>query len=259
MGTLDGKVNKEELESRVKQMYEEVAEKPKADYHFEMGRGLCEKLGYQKDDLDATPAEAIDSFAGVGYHFGLADLKEGERVLDLGSGSGTDIFIAAKKVGKGGKVVGVDMTDKQLEKAERLRREGGFENVELVKSHIEKLPSPDQSFDVVISNGVINLSPEKEKVFAEIARVLKSGGRLALSDIVTSRQLSERIKSSAELWAACIGGAIPQDDYRAMIENAGFTVKSEVVNERYTFLTHGEVMEKYGVKSISLLAVKGKE
>lgn len=256
MDTLDQKVNKEELESRVKDMYRDVAQKPKGEYHFEMGRGLCEKLGYPASDLDAIPSDAVDSFAGVGYHFGLADLKEGERVLDLGSGSGTDTFIAARKVGKSGKVVGVDMTDKQLEKAEHLRSEGGIKNLELVKSYIEKLPFPDLSFDAVISNGVINLSPEKEKVFTEISRVLKKGGRLAISDIVTSRQLSERIKSSAELWAACIGGAIPQDDYRAMIQNSGLSVVKEALNERYHFLTHGEVMEKYGVRSISLLAVK---
>ena len=116
MDTLDQKVNKEELESRVKQMYTEVARQPKAEYHFEMGRGLAEKLGYPKADLDAIPATAIDSFAGVGYHFGLAGMREGEQVLDLGSGSGTDLFIAALKSGKSGQVVGVDMTAAQLDR-----------------------------------------------------------------------------------------------------------------------------------------------
>lgn len=256
METLDHKVNAEELESRVKQMYTEVAEQPKAEYHFEMGRGLAEKLGYPKTDLDAIPAPAIDSFAGVGYHFGLAGMREGERVLDLGSGSGTDLFIAALKSGKSGQVVGVDMTAAQLDKAEDLKKRGGFENVSLVKSYIEELPFENESFDIVISNGVINLSPTKEKVFREIARVLKQGGRLAISDIVTSRLLSERIKSSAELWAACIGGAIPQEDYLALMEHTGLRVRTVQENAKYKFLTHDEVMEKYGVKSISLVAVK---
>jgi len=256
MDTVDEKLDKEELEMRVKQMYTDVAEKPKAEYHFEMGRGLAEKLGYPPGDLDRIPAAAVDSFAGVGYHFGLAQIRPGERVLDLGSGAGMDLFLAAVKAGPSGQTVGVDMTDAQLAKAENLKKSGTFQNITLVKSYIEKLSLESESFDVVISNGVINLSPDKEKVFAEIARVLKLGGRLALSDIVTSHPLSERIKSSAELWAACIGGAVPQEDYIKMIETAGMRVAKVQENTQYHFLTHEEVMEKYGVKSISLLALK---
>ena len=256
MDTLDAKVNREELETRVKEVYRDVAEKPEAEYHFEMGRGLAEKLGYPKEDLDAIPAEAIKSFAGVGYHFDLADMKAGERVLDLGSGSGTDIFVAALKVGPRGEVIGVDMTDKQIEKAERLRASAGFANVKLEKSYIETLPFPDASFDVVISNGVINLSSEKPKVCAEIRRVLKPGGRLAISDIVSSRSLSERIKSSAELWAACIGGAVPLWEYFSLIERSGMKLERVRDNLQYKFLTHDEVMDKYGIKSVSLLATK---
>ena len=256
MDPLDQKVNTEELETRVKEVYTDVAEKPKAAYHFEMGRGLAEKLGYPPEVLGRIPAEAIESFAGVGHHFDLAELKPGEHVLDLGSGSGTDIFAAALAVGPGGGVVGVDMTDRQLAKAEHLRGEGNFTNVSLIKGYIESLPVADASFDVLISNGVINLSAEKPKVFAEARRVLKPGGRLAISDIVSSRPLSERIKSSAELWAACIGGAVPLWEYFRLIESADLTLIRYRSNPSYRFLTHDEVMEKYGIKSISLLAQK---
>jgi SAM-dependent methyltransferase len=206
------KVNATELEQKVKRMYRDVAMNPAGEYHFEMGRGLAEKLGYEKTDLDRIPGAAIESFAGVGYYFDMANLKEGDNVLDLGSGSGMDSFIASLKVGTSGKVAGVDMTDEQLEKAEQLRRGHQFENVSFHKSYIENLPFPDKSFDVVISNGVINLIPDKEKVFAEVARVLKAGGRMVIADIVTEKQLPESVTCNSTLWAACIGGASQQDD-----------------------------------------------
>src|SRR5688572_26830497 len=144
----------QELEQRVKQMYQEVALEPEREFHFEMGRALAERLGYPPADLDRIPAEAIESFAGVGYYFHLAGLREGETVVDFGSGSGMDTFVAALKVGRRGKVIGVDMTDEQRAKAERLRDRDGFANVTYVKGFIEQVPLPDASADVVISNGV---------------------------------------------------------------------------------------------------------
>jgi arsenite methyltransferase len=247
-----------DLERKVKDMYREVAQRPEGEFHFEMGRGLAERLGYAPEDLDRIPAAAIESFAGVGYYFHLANLQEGESVVDLGSGSGTDTFVAALKVGASGKVVGIDMTDEQRSKAERLRDEAGFANVTYVKSYIEDLPCEDASFDAVISNGVINLSADKTKVFREAARVLKPGGRLALSDIVTETQLPEGITCNATLWAACIGGAMQQDDYRAAIEAAGLHVEKVQDNPQYLFISDNALgaSKKYGVKSISLLAVK---
>ena len=169
-------VDGERLEAAVKDMYRDVA-RGDAELHFEIGRGLAEHLGYEPGLLDAIPAEAVASFAGVGHHLDLAALQPGEAVLDLGSGSGTDIFCSAVLVGETGRVVGVDMTDAQLAKAGRLRE--GFPQVELVESRIEALPFDDASFDAVISNGVINLSLLKGRVFAEAARVLRPGGRLA--------------------------------------------------------------------------------
>src|SRR5262249_7441677 len=186
-----------------------------------MGRAMAERLGYAPADLDRIPAESIESFAGVGFYFHLADVKAGETVVDLGSGSGVDTFIAALKVGSRGQGVGVDMTHEKRAKAERLRDRDGFQSVTYVKGNIEDAPLPDGVADVVISNGVINLATDKSKVFREAARLLKSGGRFAISDIVTEVQLPESIVCNSTLWAACIGGAAQQDNYRRMIEATG--------------------------------------
>jgi arsenite methyltransferase len=247
-----------ELEAKVKAMYRSVAEDPQGEFHFEMGRAMAERLGYESVDLDRIPAEAIESFAGVGYYFHLAGLKEGETVVDLGSGSGMDTFVAALKVGSGGRVIGVDMTDEQRAKAERLRDRDGFHRVTYLKGYIEHVPLPGGSADVVISNGVINLATDKGKVFGEAARLLKPGGRLAIADIVTEVQLPESIVCNATLWAACIGGAAQQDEYRGQIEAAGLRVVKVEDNPAYQFISDNArgASKKFGVKSISLLAMK---
>jgi arsenite methyltransferase len=247
-----------DLEAKVKAMYRNVAENPHGEFHFEMGRVLAERLGYAPADLDRIPAEAIESFAGVGYYFHLADLKEGETVLDLGSGSGMDTFIAALKVGAHGKVIGIDMTDEQRTKAEGLAARDGFKNVTYVKGYIENVPAPAGSVDVVISNGVVNLATDKNKVFNEAARLLKSGGRFAISDIVTEVQLPDTIVCNSTLWAACIGGAAQQDSYRAQIAAAGMRVVKVQDNPAYQFISDNArgASKKFGVKSISLVAVK---
>ena len=257
MATTTG-VNVEELDEKVQQMYRDVATKPDGAYHFEMGRGLAERLGYPAAMLDEIPVGAIESFAGVGYHFALADLQPGDRVLDLGSGSGMDAFYAALKVGPTGRVVGVDMTDAQLGKSERLRAEAGFGNVEFVDGRIEALPVGGASVDVVISNGVINLSAQKDAVFREAARVLRPGGRLAIADIVSEVQLKESIVCNADLWASCIGGATQIDSYRSMIERAGFDVREISENAEYLFISDQarNASKTYGVKSVCVLAVR---
>lgn len=246
------------LERAVKDMYQRVALEPEAEFHFELGRQLAERLGYSAQRLDAIPGAAIDSFAGVGHHFDLADLKPKESVLDLGSGSGMDAFVAATYVGRAGQVVGVDMTDAQRAKANRLRDEAGFEQVSFVSSYVEDLPFQDASFDCVISNGVINLVSNKEAVFRQAARVLKPGGRIALSDIVTSVHLPEGVTCNATLWAACIGGAMHRVEYQEALENAGFTIRFVKPNPQYQFLPGRarRSAEKYEVNSISLIATK---
>jgi arsenite methyltransferase len=250
-------VDGERLEAEVKEMYRRVARGGEAQLHFEVGRGVAERLGYPGALLDAIPAEALASFAGVGHHLDLAALRPGEAVLDLGSGSGTDVFCAAALVGEAGRVVGVDITDEQLDKAARLRDQGGFTQVELVEAHIEELPFDIASFDAVLSNGVINLSPAKDRVFAEAARVLRPGGRLAIADIVSGRALRERTRRNVDLWAACIAGAIPRGDYLGALEAQGLQVK-EVRRNDYRFISERalEACSTYEVESISLLAVK---
>ncbi len=256
--TLSKKVNAAELEQKVKNMYRDVALFPKGEYHFELGRSLAERLGYEKECLDLIPAASIESFAGVGYFCDIANFKEGEKVLDLGSGSGMDTFITALKVGKSGHVTGIDMTDEQLEKATRLAQEGNLENIEFTKGYLEKLPFADASFDVVISNGVINLCPDKEKVFAEVARVLKPKGRMAIADIVTEKQLPENIICDSTLWASCIGGAGQEDTYKNSIEKTGMEVLFVRNNSAYEFISKSAkgASKQYGVKSVSLLAEK---
>lgn len=245
-----------ELEERVKEMYRAVAENPYGGFHFEMGRGLAERLGYRSGDLDRIPGDAIASFAGVGYFFDLAQLREGETVVDLGSGSGMDTFIAALHVGADGSVTGVDMTDAQREKADRLRAEAGIDNVAYIRGYIEQVPLADSSVDVVISNGVINLAVDKGRVFSEAARLLRTGGRLAIADIVTDVVLPANVTCDVTLWAACIGGAAQRDAYVDAIERAGLRIDTVRENTEYRFLSKSaqNATAKWGVQSVSILA-----
>ena len=260
MNTVEEKnrtVDAQDLESRVKDMYKKVAEHPEVEYHFEMGRALAERLGYPSEMLDQIPSEAIDSFAGVGYYFDFAKLQAGESVVDLGSGSGMDVFYAANGVGATGEVIGIDMTPEQLDKSRKLAERTGFSNTSFHESYIEQIPVVSNSIDAVISNGVVNLSSEKAKVFNEAARVLKPGGRLVLSDIVTTVKLPENISCDATLWAACIGGAMEVNEYYALIEAAGLKVIG-VKDNPYEFISKSAqgATRDYGIKSVSVLAVK---
>jgi ubiquinone/menaquinone biosynthesis C-methylase UbiE len=251
-------VNRADLETKVQAMYRDVAQNPHGEFHFEMGRAMAERLGYRPVDLDRIPPEAIDSFAGVGYYFHFLDDMEGARVLDLGSGSGMDSFLASLIAGPTGTVIGLDMTDAQRAKAEALRQRHGVRNVTFVKGYIDAAPFEDGNFDVVISNGVINLAVDKPQVFREIARLLRPGGRLAIADIVTDVLLPESISCNTTLWAACIGGAWQADRYRQAIEDAGLRIVADQVNDQYRFLSDNAqgATRKFGVKSVSLRADK---
>jgi arsenite methyltransferase len=251
-------VDVDTLRDKVKAMYRAVADEPHGTFHFEMGRGLAARLGYPDSDLDRVPPEALESFAGVGYHLGIAELEAGDRVVDLGSGSGFDAFVAAGRVGRRGEVVGIDMTEEQLGKARRLAQRDGYEQVRFEAGYIEITPVSDGWADVVISNGVINLCSDKAAVFREAARILRPGGRLAISDIVTEQPLTEAIVCDVNLWASCIGGAMQQDAYRQAIQSAGLEVQLVQANPAYTFISESAqgATETFGVKSVSLLAVK---
>ena len=248
-------VDPDQVERHIVEMYRDVANGPGPDLHFPTGRALAEALGYHTALLDRLPAEAVASFAGVGYHFDLASLRPGERVLDLGSGSGMDVFAAAAHVGASGEVTGIDITPEQLAKSERLR---SARNVRFQRARIEALPFDEGSFDVVLSNGVVNLSPDKGTVFAETARVLRPGGRLALADIVTERQIAQRTTCQADLWAACIAGASEKRLYLDELTAAGLDLRVLRSNPAYRFTSERaqNTSRKYGAESVSLLAVK---
>lgn len=250
-------VDTEELEAKVKDMYRHVAQQPHDAFHFELGAPVALRLGYDAGLLARVPSGATESFAGVGHFFDLADLQPGESVVDLGSGSGMDAFYAAGRVGPTGHVYGVDFTREQLDKATRLAADAGLAQVEFCEGRVEALPLDDACADCVISNGVINLCPDKRAVFAEAARVLRPGGRLAIADIITEHALSEVIVCNADLWASCIGGAAQEQVYLQAIESAGFTLDRRHVNA-YEFISDQarNASATYGVKSISLLATK---
>jgi arsenite methyltransferase len=250
-------VDRAELERRIQEVYRGVARDPLAPRHFETGRSLALRLGYPKTLLAAVPDSALASFAGVGYHLDLAALVPGDRVLDLGSGSGTDAFCAVAGVGATGRVVGIDFTDAQVAKATSLAESHGVANVEFVTGSIDDLPFEDGSFDVVISNGVINLSPVKHRVFAEAARVLRPGGRLAIADIVSTTPLKETTRRNTDLWAACIAGAIPTTAYLDALVTARFAITTTRRNE-YRFVSERarEACTTYGVESTSIAAIR---
>lgn len=186
-----------------------------------LSQDISKKIGYTEKDMQEVP-EGSNLGLGCGNPIALASLKQGETVLDLGSGAGFDCFLAANKVGNNGKVIGIDMTQEMLEKARENAKKGNYKNVEFRLGEIEKLPVEDNSIDVIISNCVINLSPDKAKVFMEAFRVLKPGGRLMVSDIVLLKELPDFIKNSIEAYIGCLSGAILKEQYINAIKRAGF-------------------------------------
>ena len=224
---------KSRIREFVRQRYGKIASKPAAS-----GCGCCSStcgdqttefpiekvssaIGYSKEELKRVP-EGANLGLGCGNPQAIADLKDGETVLDLGSGAGFDCFLAAETVGNSGHVIGVDMTGEMIEKARQNAEKAGVKNVEFRLGEIEHLPVPDSSIDVIISNCVVNLSPDKPDVFNDAYRVLKPGGRLAISDIVAIRPLPAEIRENLELISGCVGGASPIEDLEQMLQNVGF-------------------------------------
>ena len=196
---------------------------------IDMASMISQKIGYSDEELESIP-EGANLGLGCGNPIALASLKEGETVLDLGAGAGFDCFLAANQVGEEGKVIGIDMTPEMVEKARENAEKGNYTNVEFKLGEIEDLPVADESVDIIISNCVINLSPDKPKVFEEAFRVLKPGGRLMVSDIVLLKQLPNFIKESIDAYVSCVSGALLKEDYIAAIKNAGFQ-EIEIIDE----------------------------
>ena len=211
---------------------------------------ISKKIGYRDEELDSVP-EGANLGLGCGNPTALASLKEGETVLDLGSGAGFDCFLAANKVGQKGKVIGVDMTSEMIDKARENARKSGYPNVEFRLGEIENLPVADSSVDAIISNCVINLSPDKGRVFKEAYRALKPGGRVMVSDIVLLQELPESIKNSVEAYVGCVAGASRKEDYLATVAAAGFQ-EVEVVSE----VSFGMGQLTGSIASINVRAVK---
>lgn len=193
----------EVLRSEIRKVYADVASDPKRGYHFHTGPEYArDRLGYPQELLDRVPAEISASFAGVGNPFSLGPIRAGEVVLDIGSGAGMDSFIAASLVGPAGRAIGLDMTDAMLEKATAWQQRLGLRQLEFRKGLAEEIPLDDASVDVVISNGVINLTPDKAMVFREIHRVMKPGGRLQIADIIVQKEVPPAAKEDVAIWTA---------------------------------------------------------
>jgi arsenite methyltransferase len=200
MSATDIPVDVDVLREEIRRTYTDVSAEQEREFIFPTGRSWAQELGYPKDELARVPTESVDSFAGVANHWTLGAIEAGAVVLDLGCGAGTDLLIAAQMTGRSGRAIGVDMTPAMLERAAASARAMGLENVELHEALIESLPLEDESVDVVISNGVIDLVPDKDVVFAEIDRVLRPGGRLQIADVVIHQEVSEDARKRIDLW-----------------------------------------------------------
>jgi len=193
-------VDTDTLRKAIQDEYREVAEDPGKGFHFHTGRRLTKIVGYKDEWLEGVSESAIESFAGTGNPFAMGELVSGERVVDVGSGGGIDSLVAARMVGPDGEVVGIDMTPAMLERARAAAAESGIDNVEFREAYMEQIPVPDGWADVVISNGVLNLTPDKQKTLGEMFRVLRPGGRLQIGDILVSREVSTEAKQKIDLW-----------------------------------------------------------
>lgn len=256
------KFGRDEIFSAVKQMYTDVANNPDKAFHFPTGRSICETLGYPAEHLDAIPDTAYESFAGVGYPFRCDVINKGDSVLDIGAGAGTDVFISSLLVGDEGQVYGLDMTDAMHEKLRKNIERMGAKNVYPLMGNAEHIPLEDNTVDVITSNGVLNLVPDKNKAFKEMFRVLKPGGRIQISDIVISKGEEEldESKENPKLWAECIVGAVSEKNYVESLRDCGFNDVSVKCQQDY--FSHSEfeatrnVANYFSAQSITIYGVK---
>lgn len=241
----------EQLLDSVKSKYGAVAESTLSSDHAGV-KAVAEAFGYSAEELTSIPAEANMGLS-CGNPTATAHIRPGEVVVDLGSGGGLDVFLASKMVGPGGRAIGIDMTGSMIERARDNAAKGGYSNVEFYQSTIDQIPLPDASVDCIISNCVINLAPDKPAVFREIARVLKPGGRVALSDIALKHELPEAVAQSMAAYVGCIAGAVLIDDYRAGLLEAGFQ-HVEIVDSGADLNAYAKVENQAGCCSPSMHA-----
>ena len=246
------------VRSGVSELYGRVATDPGGEFHFHRGpEYAARQLGYDPAELAALPRTSTESFAGAANPHAVAELQPGETVLDLGCGAGTDLLIAARKVGPNGRVIGVDMTQAMLDRCRNACAEMGLENVELKLGDAEQIPVEDASVDVVISNGVLNLVPDKTRAFREIYRVLRPGGRLQHGDTVISLGVARLMRGSVDLWTSCVGGALQERELVQLVTQVGF--ENARVTQRYDCARgtpHEKVARLLGVHGMNLAAAK---
>ena len=250
-------VDRDELRLRISDKYREVADHPETGFHFHTGRPLARMLGYPDSVVDGLPSGTVDSFAGTGNPFMYGNPQPGEVVVDIGSGAGFDSLIAAGHVGPAGKVIGVDMTEEMRAKAGAGAAQLGFTSIEFREGYAEDLPVESASVDLVISNGVINLCPDKQAVFREILRVLKPGGRVQVGDILVHLAVPQEAKDDIELWSNCIAGSLLDSEWEQILRMAGF-VDIKVSNEVdvYSGSKHESDAKEFDTRGVTVFARK---
>lgn len=225
-----GEMSSDEIKRAVKEKYSKVAKEPCALFNFPVGKTFALNVGYPKEILDKLPQSMYESFTGANNPQPFIDLKEGEIVLDLGCGAGLDLYFYARAVGEKSKVYGLDISEDMVNKTRSNMEAVGIKNVEIKRGHSDNLPFEDNFFDVVASNGIYNLSPDKEKVMREVYRVLKPDGRTVFCEVVLKDKLPKNIRKNIEDWFRCIGGALPEREFLGLMEKVGFR-KMEIISK----------------------------
>jgi ubiquinone/menaquinone biosynthesis C-methylase UbiE len=248
------------LREQVRATYDQVARDPSGDYHFHRGPDYAERfLGYDADELAALPELSTARFAGVGNPLAIGPIDVGATVLDHACGAGMDLLLAARRVGPKGRVIGIDMTPAMIECATQAAQQAGLSGIsEFHQGYYESLPVEDESVDVVISNGVLNLSPEKHRVMSEVFRVLRPGGHLYLADVVVQREMTMDARGNPDLWAACVGGALVEPELEELALEAGFAGAriTRRFNCFYETTAEAKVAKNLFIQSVNFIAEK---
>ena len=248
--------SREKVIAAVTDMYTSVATAPRRGFHFPVGRAACLAVGYAPEALEGLPDEALESFAGVAYPFRAGLIRPGDTVLDVGAGSGTDTLLAARLAGPQGKIWALDMTPAMRAKLGQTLARHGIRNVEVIEGGAEAIPLPDASVDVVTSNGVLNLVPDKRKAIAEIRRVLRPGGRAQIADIVIRRPVTMDCATDPKLWAECVVGATVDEDYLQLFRDGGFDDVRRLREHDYFALSPSaetrEIAGRFGARAVEL-------